>query len=119
MKTNNKLKMSIEEFSTLSLNDVAKLLGHNVTHGTKTPHEHFEDFMSRMDGDSDNGIVKRFNSQVGIKGWTGATGAYMSAIRKQFEKRGIDYSEVGTSSVMSYREKVTMIKNKLIINTDK
>ena len=64
---------------------------------------------------SDEEIVEYFNSQVGIKGWTGATGAYMSAIRNQFDKRNIDYSEVGDSTSMSYRNKVTMIGKKLVI----
>lgn len=120
MKTNNKLNISKEELATITLNDIAVRLGHNVSYGTKIPNEYFKDFMSRMINKTDLEIVECFNSQVGIKGWTGATGAYMSAIRNQFDMRNIDYSEVGDSTIMSYIDKVTMIEKKLIIiNTNK
>ena len=113
MKKNNKRKNSLDEFSKSSSHDNAKLQKQNVSHKIKTPHELFENFMARMDEYSDDKIVECFNSQVGIKGWTGATGAYMSAIREQFEKRGIDYSEVGNSLYMSYKYKVVLENKKI------
>ena len=102
MKKNNKRKISLDKFSKSSSNDNAK-----------TPHELFENFMTIMEKYSDEKIVECFNSQVGIKGWTSATGSYMSAIREQFEKRKIDYSEVGNSLYMSYKYKVVLQDKKI------
>lgn len=63
-------------------------------------------------------LVIRFNSQVGIRAWNVARQIYLLAIWNQFDRRKIDYSEIGNSVTLSFAKKVQLKDNKLeIINS--
>lgn len=50
-----------------------------------------------------------------IEGWVSARGTYMAAIHKEFDNRGFDYSAIGDKSGLSYKNKIKLSKNKIVI----
>jgi hypothetical protein len=76
--------------------------------------EYYDYFTKELSNLTNEEIIERFNSAVGINAFGLARQGYLSALRNQIEKRGIDYSEVGDISVMSYASKVDLVNNKMI-----
>ena len=80
----------------------------------KSPKEYFECFTIELSVLTDDEIIHRFNHSIGIKAFGIARQGYLSALRNQLEERGIDFREVGDKSVMSYANKVDLVRNKMI-----
>ncbi|HLS31374.1 MAG TPA: hypothetical protein VK021_10995 [Flavobacteriaceae bacterium] len=73
----------------------------------------YNQFMSKMDAQTDDEIVENFNNQVGKKGWTTSRASYEAVINAQLIKRNIDFSEIGDETSMSYKHKVKLKGKKL------
>lgn len=80
----------------------------------KTYKEYYDYFTKGLLNLSNEEIIKRFNRDVGIRAFGIARQGYLSALRHQIEKRGIDYSEVGNENVMYLGNKVDLVNNKMI-----
>ena len=80
----------------------------------KTTKDYFDCFTNELSVLTDDEIIHRFNHSIGIRAFGITRQGYLSALRNQLEKRGIDYSEVGDKSVMSYANKVDLVRNKMI-----
>lgn len=57
---------------------------------------------------SDEGLVDRFNSDVGNPGWIGARARFHSALRQELIRRDIDFSAIGDDKSLSFRTKVSL-----------
>ena len=75
--------------------------------------QEFKDRFKRMSSDE---LIGAFNREVGNTGWTTSRAIYLNALREEIESRGYDYSEIGSSSGWSYRRKVKLIGNRIIID---
>jgi hypothetical protein len=80
----------------------------------KTYIEYYDYFTKGLSNLSNEEIIERFNREVGIRAFGIARQGYLSALRNQIEKRGIDYSDVGNETVMYYGNKVDLVNNKMI-----
>ncbi len=76
---------------------------------------YFQEFLVRFSTLSDADVVELLNSEVGNKGWGTARASYLAAIHHEFQRRKIDYSEIGDSKSLSLANKVVLRDNKLII----
>jgi hypothetical protein len=61
-------------------------------------------------------IIEAFNKQVGNTGWTTSRGIYLSALHKELDNRGFDFSAIGTSNSLSFKNKVILIGKKVEID---
>lgn len=77
----------------------------------KTSKDYFEYFSNQLSELDDDKLISKFNQSVGIKAFGIPRQGYLWAIRNQFEKRNIDFSEIGNSESISY-ENVVILKNK-------
>jgi len=68
----------------------------------------FENFLQDLKVLNDNELIQAFNKQVGNTGWVSARGAYLAAIRKEFESRNFDYSQIGDEMSLSLRSKIRL-----------
>lgn len=64
---------------------------------------------------SDKNLVARFNKEVGNKGWGSARAELLAAIRQEFERRGLDYTEIGDEKTLSLRNPVILIDKKIMV----
>ena len=71
-------------------------------------------FMKSLDNQSDLDIVESFNKSVGMKAFGVARSAYLSALRKQFERRGFDCSMIADRKTECFKRKVKLYKGRLI-----
>ncbi|EAR16656.1 hypothetical protein [Robiginitalea biformata] len=76
--------------------------------------DYYHEYLDGFEKQSDDELVRAFNSQVHNGGWGAAKQGYLAAIRQSLEKRNIDYSEVGDESSMSYRNHVFLVEGKLL-----
>ena len=78
----------------------------------------FENFLQDLKVLNDNELIQAFNKQVGNTGWVSARGAYLAAIRKEFERRNFDYSQIGDEMSLSLRSKIRLenLKIKKMVN---
>ncbi len=70
------------------------------------PDELFVKFKERFKKMSNDELVEAFNREVGKAGWTGARGAYLAALHREFEDRGIEICRIGDESSLSLAKKV-------------
>lgn len=65
---------------------------------------------------TDKELISEFNKKVGIDYFNKSIQTFMNSIQTEFDKRNIDYSEIGNDKVLSFANKIK-IKNKKIIKT--
>ena len=63
---------------------------------------------------SDEEIVETFNSDTKHNGWVAARGRFLSALRREFIKRGFDTSEIIKGEGMSMMHRVKLEGKKLV-----
>jgi hypothetical protein len=84
----------------------------------KTGKDYFVEFQERFEKYSDEEILDVFNSQVNDTGrvYGAATAAisYRAALRHEFIRRGFDYSAIGDSASLSFRDKIRL-ENRTIL----
>jgi len=76
------------------------------------------EFEKRLKGLSNEELVNSFNKEVGNSGWGTARGTYLAAIHDEFKKREFDYSEIGDSSSLSFKEKIYLKDEKKLTVED-
>lgn len=84
-----------------------------------SPQEHYETFKAQFRLLGDEEIIDAFNRQIGNTGWRSARGAYLGALGSEFERRGFDYSLVGSNGGLSLANKVKIENNVVIPLTKK
>ncbi len=65
---------------------------------------------------TDKELVSEFNKKVGLDYFNKNIQTFMNSIQTEFDKRNIDYSEIGNDKVLSFANKIN-IKDKKIIKT--
>jgi hypothetical protein len=65
---------------------------------------------------TDKELVSEFNKKVGLDYFNKNIQTFMNSIQTEFDKRNIDYSEIGNDKVLSFVNKIN-IKDKKIIKT--
>ena len=89
----------------------------------KTGQDYSVEYQNRFKNYSAKEILDAFNSQVNdsgrVSGAATAPISYRAALRQEFIRRGIDYSAIGNSTGLSFRDEIgiedrTIIKNKPI-----
>lgn len=68
--------------------------------------------LQRMD---DIQLISRFNEDVGKPGWVAARGRFHEAIKNEFHNRGFDYSAIGNKNWFSFKKKITLSNQKIIL----
>lgn len=68
----------------------------------------FEEFLERFGAISDDELIQIFNKEVGNSGWGTARASFLAAIHHEFGKRGFDYSEIGDSNALSFKNLVSL-----------
>jgi len=66
----------------------------------------FQSFSYRLSTLNDEQLVHAFNQEVGVHSWTNARGAYLAAIHREFDRRGLDYSLIGDERRLSFQHPV-------------
>ncbi len=65
---------------------------------------------------SNGNLIAAFNREVGNSGWVGARGAYLIALRDEFDKRGFDYSIIsGKGGGLSLKTKIKLIGKRIAL----
>jgi hypothetical protein len=73
----------------------------------------FEEFLERFGQISDEELVQLFNKEVGNQGWGTARASFLTAIHHEFDKRGFDYSEIGDSDTLSFKNLISLTNKKV------
>lgn len=76
--------------------------------------EYHSSFMKELNGKRNNELIEMFNNSIGIYAYGIPRSAYLSAIKKQFILRNIDFSTIGNKTTLSFARKVKLINSKLI-----
>ena len=79
----------------------------------KTGQDYFIEFQKQLKSYNDEELINRFNEEVGNKGWGTARASFLSALHEEFNLRGFDYSVIGDTNSLSFKNKITLI-NKTI-----
>ena len=70
-------------------------------------------FRERFAAKSDQELIAEFNAQVGNNGWVRSRGFFLLALHAEFEKRALDYSDIGDVNGLSLRKKVKLVGQKI------
>ena len=80
----------------------------------KTGQDYFIEYQKRFEMDSDDELLDAFNSLVNNGGTGTARFSYGAALHHEFIRRGYDYSAVGDSDSLSFRDKIRLENRKII-----
>lgn len=80
---------------------------------------YFEEFKVRFSTYTDRQIISAFNKEVGSKGWGTARASFLSAIHTEFERREINYSEIGDEKSLSFQNFICLEGKKVIVVNEK
>jgi hypothetical protein len=84
----------------------------------KTSKEYFNFFSEELSRLDDEQLISRFNQSVNVKAFGIPRQGYLWAIRNQLEKRNIDFSEIGNSDSISYKNIVILKNKKLYLSSE-
>jgi hypothetical protein len=73
-----------------------------------TPEAVYDQFVARFKRLTDEELIAAFNRDVGNPGWVSSRASYHSALQKEFERRGFDYSAIGGEHWLSWRHKIKL-----------
>lgn len=74
----------------------------------KTGHDYFVEFQKQLEFDSDIELIDRFNEEVNNVGSGSARYSFLAALHHEFIRRGFNYSVIGDSDSLSFRDKITL-----------
>jgi hypothetical protein len=77
--------------------------------------EYYNKFCKELNQLSNSDLIKEFNREVGINGWTTARASFLAAIHSEFNRREFDYSEIGDAKSLSFKNKVVLNGSKITI----
>lgn len=75
-----------------------------------------QEYQEYFKGMSDRKLIDAFNREVGNSGWTSSRASYLAALGEEFENRNYDYSDIGDTGRLSFKNKVKLIFNKIIVD---
>lgn len=55
---------------------------------------------------------------MGNNGWGTAIASYLAAIHQEFNKRGIDFSQIGKATELSFKNKIELIEKVIKIKIE-
>jgi hypothetical protein len=76
--------------------------------------DRMNEYLEQFKEITDEELIRRFNEQVGVRGGVPARGAYMAAIHAEFDRRGFDYSLIGDSISLSFKNKIKLVGKKIV-----
>ena len=77
----------------------------------KTGHDYFIKFQKQLESYSNAELIHRFNEEVNNGGSVSARYSFLATLHYEFIRRGFDYSEIGDSDSLSFKQKVTLESN--------
>jgi hypothetical protein len=77
----------------------------------KTGHDYFDEYQKQLGYYSNVELIDRFNEEVNNGGSGSARYSFLAALHHEFIRRGFDYSEIGDSDSLSFKQKVTLENN--------
>lgn len=75
---------------------------------------YFEKFQKELHLKEDQELISLFNREVGIIAWVTARASFLAALHKEFEIREFDFSAIGDSKSLSFKNKIWLGKKKRI-----
>ena len=82
----------------------------------KSLNDYILEYKDRFKKLNDKEIADVFNHEVGNSGWGTSRQAYLVALKEDFERRGIDFSAIGTNDTLSFKRKIKVVNKKIIID---
>jgi hypothetical protein len=79
------------------------------------PQKLFKEYMERFNNYSAEQIIEAFNREVGCRGWGTARASYLGALYEQLNIRQFDYSQIGDKTSLSFRNRITLKNNIILI----
>jgi hypothetical protein len=77
--------------------------------------QYYNEYIERFKSYSDEELIDCFNRDVGNPGWVSACASFLAAIHSEFDRRNIDYSDIGDSKSLSLKHKVYLKEGKLFV----
>lgn len=81
----------------------------------KKTKDYKEEYLEKLSEVDDMGLIKKFNSIAERRNISYAEMQYQFAIHYEFERRKLDYSEIGNPKSLSFARKVKLVGNKVVI----
>ena len=78
-----------------------------------TAHKYIKEYTDRFITHTDSEIISVFNREVGNSGWGTARASYLVAIHSEFDRRKFDYSEIGDSKSLSFKNHIVLDGKKI------
>lgn len=75
----------------------------------------FEEFRAQLSVMDEIELIMRFNKEVGNPGWSTARASFLAAVHREFDRRGIDYSNIGDDDGISLKQHVVMTELKVLV----
>jgi hypothetical protein len=75
---------------------------------------YFVEYQKRFENYNDKQLLKSFNREVNNAGSGSARFCYLAALHEEFIRRGYDYSAIGDSKSLSFRDKIRLKDNTII-----
>jgi hypothetical protein len=75
----------------------------------------FEEYRAQLSLMDEIELIMRFNKEVGNPGWGTARASFLAAIHKEFDRRGINYSNIGDSDGISLKHHVLLTEFKELV----
>ncbi|NVP17246.1 hypothetical protein HUU51_00870 [Candidatus Gracilibacteria bacterium] len=63
---------------------------------------------TRFEMYSDIELFETFNKEVGNTGWTSTRATFLSELHNEFDNRGFDYSNIGDTKSLSFKNKIIL-----------
>jgi hypothetical protein len=80
----------------------------------KTGHDYFIEFQKQLESYSDIELISRFNEEVNNAGSGSARYSFLASLHHEFIRREYDYSAIGDSKSLSFRDKIRLKNNTII-----
>ncbi len=75
----------------------------------------YEEYLEKFKKMDDKQLIDSFNREVGNPGWTNSRASYLSALHQEFNDRGYDYSDIGSTGSLSLKNKIELLDKKIKI----
>ena len=76
--------------------------------------QYYEECSERFKKMDDDQLIDAFNNEVGNSGWTRSRASYLTALHKEFDNRGYDYSDIGDKLSFSVKNKIKIMEKKVL-----
>lgn len=80
----------------------------------KTGHDYFVEYQKLFKDCSEKELLKWFNREVNNGGSGTARFSFLAALHEEFIRREYDYSAIGDSKSLSFRDKIRLKNNTII-----